>query len=43
MKTQQIIVLVVICKSHIVLNVKILVNALDVTITFLLLLIDQFA
>jgi len=43
MKIQQIIVWAVVLQSSLVLNVKILVNVLDVEITFLLLWIDQFA
>jgi len=43
MKTQQIIVWVVVIQSTLVLNALILVNVLDVEITLLLLLIDQFA
>jgi len=43
MKIQQIIVWVVVPQFSLVLNVKILVNVLDVEIIFLLLWIDQSA
>jgi len=43
MKIRQIVVLVVVLQSSLVLNVQIRANVLDVEITFLLLLIDQFA
>jgi len=43
MKIQQIIVWAAVLQSSLVLNVKILVNVLDVEITFLSIWLDQFA